>query len=391
MSPSSPSSPIQAGHQGPLLQVLHIEDSADDHDLLSLQMARGGLRFEIIRVEQMALAERLLKGRRWDLILSDYRLPGFTGLDALSVARSLAPGVPFIIISGEIGEDTAVEAMRHGATDYLLKGHTARLVPAIERALEAAESHRRRQHSEVALAQSRARIAELAQHLQSSIEEERAAMAREIHDEIGGSLAALKFELSWLERRSTQPDVLARVQQAQDVLMQVMSTTQRLMINLRPAVLDQGLTPALQWLCHGFRERTEIDCHLRLPASLPAVGGDVALAVFRTVQEALTNVRKHADAGRVTVDLIVADRTLSVEVSDDGRGWSPADLRKPASFGLRGLHERAHRLGGWLDLASGGQGSTVILSLPLSQAEPRGCEWPVAPSGDGGAGSQVSA
>lgn len=389
MSPSPTTRPVEAGSAAPALQVLHIEDSLDDHDLLTLQLSRGGLRFEITRVERLIQAEQLLQERTWDLILSDYRLPGFTGLEVLGAARQRAPWVPFIIVSGEIGEDLAVEAMRRGASDYLLKGQTARLVPAIERALEAAESHRRRLQSEAALAQSRVRMAELAQHLQTSIEDERAAMAREIHDEIGGSLAALKFELSWLERRCTQPEVVARVRQAQDVLAQMMSTTQRMMINLRPAVLDQGLTPALQWLCRGFRERTEIVCRLRVPDALPPVGEDMALAVFRTVQEALTNVSKHAQARHVTVDLIVADRTLSVEVSDDGRGWSAADLGKPDSFGLRGLHERAHRLGGWLDLASGDGGSTVILSLPL--ATPPSPDAHRRPGEDGRARSEVSA
>ena len=361
--------PPQAGVPDRVLHVLHLEDSALDHELLTAQLVHGGLNVKVTRVDTVQDFKQSLDEGTWDLVLSDYRLPGFSGMDALNILRQTGQPLPFIILSGEIGEDTAVEAMRQGASDYLLKGRTARLVPAIERALQAAEAQRERLRSEAELAESRQRLSELAQHLQSSIEEERAAMAREIHDEVGGSLAALKFDLAWIERHTRQPEVAERAQQAQELLMQVITAAQRLMISLRPAILDQGLTPALQWLCRGFRERTELECVLRLPAELPTMADEVALAAFRTVQEALTNVSKHAQARRVTVDVIHAEETLSIEVTDDGRGWSSADLGKAGSFGLRGLHERAHKLGGWLDLSTGRAGSSVILSLPLRQTE----------------------
>lgn len=369
MSTTTTSSSPQAGPPDRVLKVLHVEDSELDHELLAAQIERGGLDVRIARVDTGEGFRAALGQGGWDVVLSDYRLPGFSGMDALHILQQTGQPIPFIIVSGEIGEDTAVEAMRQGASDYLLKGRTARLVPAIERALQSAEAQRERLRSEAELADSRQRLSELAQHLQSSIEEERAAMAREIHDEVGGSLAALKFDLAWIERHSQQPALTDRARQAQELLMQVISAAQRLMISLRPAILDQGLIPALQWLCRGFRQRTELECVLRLPDELPPMADEVALAAFRTVQEALTNVSKHARASRVTVDVIHAEETLSIEVADDGRGWSSADLGKPGSFGLRGLHERAHKLGGWLDLSSGGHGSSVILSLPLGRQE----------------------
>lgn len=367
MSSSSNTSTPRAGAATRALRILHVEDSLLDHELLQAQLERGGLSVHLDRVDSPAAFENALRGGPWDVILSDYRLPGFGGMQALDMLRASGLLTPFIILSGEIGEDTAVEAMRRGASDYLLKERTARLVPAIERAMAAAESQRERLRSEAELAESRARLAELAQHLQSSIEEERASIAREIHDEIGGSLAALKFDLAWIERHAVTPALGDRAHRAQELLAQVMSATQRIMISLRPAILDQGLPPALQWLCRGFSQRTDIECVLRLPEALPVVGDPVALAAFRTVQEALTNVSKHAQARRVTVDVLHADELLSIEVSDDGKGWKAVDLEKPGSFGLRGLHERAHQLGGWLDLTSSGEGSSVILSLPLER------------------------
>lgn len=347
------------------LRVLHLEDSVDDHDLLVLHLQRGMPDVQCTRVDHESQYRNALDEQTWDLILSDYRLPGFSGLAALSILKGTGLVVPFIILSGEIGEDTAVDAMRHGASDYLLKGHTARLLPAIERALQAAEAQRERRRSEAELAQSRARLSELARHLQSSIEDERAAMAREIHDEVGSALTALKFELSWIARHGQQAEVVQRAHRAQEVLDQALSTAQRLMMNLRPAILDQGLMPALQWLCRGFIDRTGVACTLRVPETPLQMGSESALAAFRTVQEALTNVSKHAQARRVSVDVVHAADMLSIEINDDGRGWQAADLDKPGRFGLRGLKERAQTVGGWLDLASSSAGSTIILTLPL--------------------------
>lgn len=354
------------------LRVLCVEDSADDHELLVLHLQRGMPDVQCLRVDSESQFRNALDQQTWDLVLSDYRLPGFSGLTALSILRASGRVLPFIILSGEIGEDTAVDAMRHGASDYLLKGHTARLLPAIERALQAAEAQRERRRSEAELAQSRARLSELARHLQSSIEDERAAMAREIHDEVGSALTALKFELSWIARHGQQDEVVQRAQRAQEVLDQALSTAQRLMMNLRPAILDQGLLPALQWLCRGFMDRTGVGCELRVPETPLPMGSELALAAFRTVQEALTNVTKHAAATQVSVDVVHAADMLSIEITDDGRGWQATDLDKPGSFGLRGLKERALMVGGWLDLASSDAGSTIILTVPLISGADRG-------------------
>src|SRR5688500_15740005 len=129
-------------------------------------------------------------------------------LDMLRASRRL---VPFIIVSGEIGEDTAVEAMRNGASDYLLKNNLARLEPALLHAIEAAETRRARERADLELGVSKQRLHELAQHLQTSVEMERAAIAREIHDDVGGSLTALKFDLAWIARHTDDPKVQSRV------------------------------------------------------------------------------------------------------------------------------------------------------------------------------------
>ena len=124
--------------------------------------------------------------------------PGGAGHRQGAATRPL----PFILISGEIGEDVAVAAMRNGASDYLLKANLARLAPAVEHAIDAHEARLAREMADQQLTQSRQRLSELAQHLQTSVDNERAAIAREIHDDVGGSLTALKFDIAWIARHT---------------------------------------------------------------------------------------------------------------------------------------------------------------------------------------------
>lgn len=351
-----------------LIRVLHIEDSQLDHELMLIQMQRAGLTVQARRVETAAQFEAALcEGVPpcWDVILSDYSLPGFSGLVALEMLKARDDLTPFIIVSGEIGEDTAVQAMRNGAADYLLKNNLARLVPAMLHAIEAHQALRDKRQADAALAQSQERLRELAQHLQTSVERERAAIAREIHDDVGGSLTALKFDLAWIARHAQEPAIVQRAHEALETVSQALESSKRIMHNLRPAILEQGLVAALQWMTATFEKRTGIETRFRSSQEQPRLPAGVPLVAYRTAQEALTNVAKHAQATRVNVDLTIAAGVLSLEVSDNGRGLSRADLAKARSFGIRGLHERAGTVGGWVDLSSGPHGTTLILSVPL--------------------------
>ncbi len=352
------------------LRVLHLEDSELDHQLMLAHLRRSGLVVDAVRVDTEAEFLRAIEPEQdWDVVVSDYNLPGFSGLVALDLLKASAQMIPFILVSGEIGEDTAVEAMRNGASDYLLKNNLTRLGPALLHAVETHELLLARQRADQELGESKQRVHELAQHLQTSVELERAAIAREIHDDVGGSLTALKFDLAWIARHSDSPEVLARVNSALETVSHAIEASQRVMHNLRPAILEQGLIAALQWMTSRFERRTGITCefrsrheHLRLPAGVP-------LVAYRTAQEALTNVSKHAQASQVHIDLSLAGGVLSLEISDNGRGLSHEDLAKARSFGIRGLHERAGTVGGWVDLSSGPGGTTLILSVPLGADE----------------------
>ncbi len=351
------------------LKLLHLEDSPPDHDLAMLQLARAGLRVQACRIETGAeLGMRLAEGG-WDLVLSDFDLPGFDGIQALRIVRETCPGLPFILLSGKIGEDSAVAAMRSGASDYLFKGNPARLAPAVEHAIAAAEERRARQAADHALAESRARLSELAQHLQTSIERERAAIAREIHDDVGGSLAAIRFDLAWIGRHVDAPDVQLRVASALETVAHAVEASQRIVYHLRPAILDQGLVAALQWMAGQFERRNGIACRFRSRHEQMALPAAVPLVAYRFAQEALTNVAKHAQASSVTIDLSLTRGVLSLEIADNGRGLAAGDLDKAGSFGLRGLHERAGTVGGWVEVSSGASGTTLLLSVPVRSGD----------------------
>ena len=353
----------------PTLRVLHLEDNDADHALVVAHLRRGGIQADVHRVDnEQDLTDALYDD--WDLILSDYNLPGYSGLAALEKIRAMGKLVPFILVSGEIGEDIAVQAMRNGANDYLLKSNLARLAPAALLAIEGNRTRIAKQQADMALSHSRQQLRELAQHLQASIEQERAAIAREIHDDVGGALTAVKFDLSWILRHSpSDAPVAERARQALEAIAMAHEASQRIMHNLRPAILEQGLIAALQWMTERFARRTGIGMTFRTSDESLDLPAGVPLLAYRFCQEALTNVSKHAQADRVSVDLTVAGGVFSLEISDDGRGLSQEDLAKARSFGIRGLRERAETVGGWVDISSGAQGTTLILSVPLSGPE----------------------
>ena len=347
------------------LRVLHLEDNELDHALAVVHLQRAGLATKVLRVDTERAFREALSGTDWDVVLSDFNLPGFTGLRAQQILKDSGNQIPFILVSGEIGEDTAVAAMRNGASDYLLKNNLARLAPAVEHAIAANRDRLARLAADRELAASRQRLSALAQHLQTSVEMERAAIAREIHDDVGGSLTAIKFDLAWMGRHVNDPEVLQRVAGALETLGHALEASQRIMHNLRPAILEQGLVAALQWMAGRFERRGGLACVFRTSRDSMQLPAGVPLVAYRFAQEALTNISKHAQATRVTIDLSLSRGVLSLEVSDNGRGLARADLDKAKSFGLRGLHERASTVEGWVDVSSSAAGTVVMLSVPV--------------------------
>jgi signal transduction histidine kinase len=347
------------------IRLLVVEDSELDYELLLRSLRRQSLDPHSIRVEDAEGLRAALAAGPWDAVVSDHHLPRFSSGEALSIVRASGLNLPFIIVSGTIGEDAAVAAMQAGADDYLVKGRLARLGPALRNAMSAAAARRERGTARQALAESEQRLRDLTDHLQQAVEEERAAIAREVHDDVGGMLTALRFDLAWIERHGDDA-VRGRARQGLDTLNQAVLAVQRIMRNLRPPALDAGIVAALEFLVSQFASRTGIDTQLTSNREQVAVSEQVAITVYRVAQESLTNVAKHAQAQRARLDLVVQDDTLSLEISDDGVGLAAGDLDKSASFGLRGLTERVRQVHGWLEVAVGAGRGEVMLTIPLT-------------------------
>jgi len=352
------------------MKILHLEDSVLDHELVTRALRKAGFDFTITRVETLQDFLQLTGDTFFDLILADYRLPGFTALDAWSALTTARRRPPFILLSGTIGEAAAVAAIHLGISDYLQKDDLGRLERVILRTLEVHQSRIAKEKADQELAASEKRLAEFAGHLQTAIERERAAIAREIHDDIGGSLAAVKLDLGWISRHNESTATQEHLLAAMDMLQHAIGASQRIMMNLRPSILDQGLFAAVQWLASSFERRTGIKTVLRANSEHLAISKAIQLTAYRTAQEALTNASKYANCSLVQIELSDAEGVLTVEVTDNGKGISELEMRKPQAFGIRGLHERAKTVGGWLDVSTReGAGTSIILSVPLDCGE----------------------
>ena len=517
MSSGALPSPVESG----ALALIVVEDSEDDYELILARLRHAFGAVRALRVDARAALEQALDQGGWSGVLCDHRMPGLTSTEALQITRARAPDVPFVIVSGAIGDEIAVSALQAGADDFVTKDKLSRLGPALARALEAAHLRVRRREAELELVESEARfrslaanlpgmvfqievdagrlrpayagegarrlfgltpadlaanpgtwlsklsrddveqlrtrlliatagvtaydwdatlsqsnparqwidqvivmpadveagvperhiaftararrvgtsrvlwdgiatditrqkeveaeltrsreeLRELAGHLTRVRESERAAIARELHDDVGSTLTGVKFQLQWLKGRVAGDAALtSKLEQLNGLVDSAITASSRIMHDLRPAILDQGVVAALEWQARSFEQHTGIRCRFAAPADEVALAPAQAIVVFRVCQEALNNVVKPAAASAVDVTLMLDDEGIALEVRDDGRGIASGDTSKRGRFGIRGMQERALALGG--DVSVGprddGPGTSVRLTLPLAAAE----------------------
>jgi PAS domain S-box-containing protein len=228
-----------------------------------------------------------------------------------------------------------------------------------------------RKRAEEEIRGSREELRALAARLQSVREDERAHIAREVHDELGQALTGLKLDLAWLKPRlRDQVSLLERVQAVVGRIDGTIDAVRRIATELRPSVLDHlGLVAAVEWQAQEFEKLTGVVVRLSLSSTRPAVDGTVATTVFRMLQETLTNVARHAAATSVDVTLEVREEALTLRVADNGRGISAAERTDPHSLGLVGLRERAIACAGELVIEGHpGKGTIVTVRIPLPLA-----------------------
>jgi len=480
------------------LRILLAEDSSADAGLVEYEV-RTAYDPLIHRIEDAAAMTSALAEQSWDAVISDYYMPGFGALAALRLVRESGLDLPFIIVSGNMGEDFAVEAMRSGADDYVMKNNLSRLVPAIERALRDADMRRKaregaeqllahqlllqglirhfpgvvfqlvgegagvykfshvsagsvellevpperlesdpsaffsllhqadaatlaehmRQSSEIMIpvnwegrlraavsglvkwvnirlrprrvpgggtawegfmanitkskeyelemVTSRNRLSELSSHLENAKEHERARIARELHDDIGGNLTAIKIDVLWLADRVGAGDekTAAKLSDLEALVDQTAAAITRIGQDLRPGILDLGLVAAIEWQAADFSNRTGVASTVTVKCDRLELKSETEMALFSIFRETLTNTAKHAHATHVKIDLECTAGEVELGVSDNGQGIAPADRLKPTSFGLRGMEERATQLGGTVNFtAAYPRGTRVTVRVP---------------------------
>lgn len=221
-----------------------------------------------------------------------------------------------------------------------------------------------------ALSGALVQLRELSAYLHTVREEERTRIAREIHDELGSLLVALKLDVNWLGKRiAGDPDLGRKLQSMGRMIETAVDNVGRIMTDLRPSILDhQGLWAALEWQAQEFAESSELRCdsQLVIESGTPAPTGSLAIAVFRIFQEMLSNVARHAQAGAVTIRILACDAILTVEVVDDGCGAPVSAFASHRAYGVLGMRERAGHFGGELTIDSGpGTGTAVRLRVPI--------------------------
>jgi signal transduction histidine kinase len=355
------------------LRTLILEDQPTDAELCVLALGEAGLRCVPTIVGGRRTFESAFAPGRFELVLADYSLPSYTGLEALAFVRKSDQLVPFILVSGALGEERAIEALRAGATDYILKHGLARLGPAVRRALTERSERERHLATSRALELSQQRLSALSRRLLEVQEDERRGLARDLHDDIGQVLTALKIQLEALaraERGALKP----RLDECVATTGHALERVRQLSLSLRPLQLDDlGLVAALRSHLDRQAKVGGLVPHFEAGDSSIAIPPDVETACFRVAQEAINNVLRHARAGHLWVRLELAEGQLALSVRDDGAGFDLDATRRRAvaggHLGLVGMEERVALTGGALEMKSApGEGTTLLATFTLPRA-----------------------
>ena len=263
------------------------------------------------------------------------------------------------------GEMSARTGLKYGDGEL---GQLAKNFDEMAIALEQRQAER--ELAEMELKRSQELFRNLSTHLQVVREEERTRIARKIHDDMGQALTALKIDLTWLNKKLTddQPLIREKLQSMVTLINETIETVHNLSEDLRPGILDDfGLSAAIEWQAEEFQKRTGIECRINLASDESNLSKEKSTNLFRIVQESLTNVIRHANATKVEINLSEKDGRLLLEVADNGKGITKAAVTNPKSFGLIGIKERVHSLGGEVDISgTPNAGTRLKVKMPIS-------------------------
>jgi signal transduction histidine kinase len=358
-----------------MTKILFLEDSADDMELMLHELREASMSCTAKRVDKKKEFTQVVDEFQPHIILADYSLPLFTGMEAFRMLKRKRLNIPFILVTGALSEQVALECVKEGVDDFILKSSFKRLPAAINNAIEKKQAENEKERMGWALKKSHRDLQKLAEQLQVMREEERLIIARDLHDELGQVLTGLKIDISMLwkgiasGKLKDTPTIDTEFSNIIGLVNQITQSVKRIASGLRPEILDElGIVEAIRWQCQEFEARHKIPCKTHLNIEFLDVERNFAIALFRIVQEALTNVTRHAEATVVKVRLAILDETLHLSIEDNGKGISEEAMTDSGALGLVGLRERARFLDGKVSISGeSGKGTKVLLTVPIKQ------------------------
>jgi signal transduction histidine kinase len=370
---------IQGDMESQKIRVLLVEDDEEDYLLLRDMLdtiPQWQVELDWAADEASALAKA--RDRGYDICFLDHRLGEKTGLDLMRELHARGFCAPIVIFTGQGNYEVDLEVMLEGAADYLEKGRvdpeilerTIRYAITQGRTLRALQQEvAERVKANEALRESERQLRLLSARLMEVQEQERKAVARDLHDSVGSCLSAVKLGLARILQAIQEKDSSANEPLLEDLMARVheaIEETRRIQQNLRPPVLDDlGLLVTLRALCRDFKE---MHGNIRITPILSIGEGDVPerlkIVLYRICQEALNNIAKHSGADLVRLSLIKEDHRILLNIVDNGRGFDPSRTGKtgtgPGGMGLNSMRERAALSDGSLTLISSERRGTAI-------------------------------
>jgi signal transduction histidine kinase len=390
-----------------ILRVLVVDDSENDAEFMLRQLRHGGYNVQSARVDTAAAMEAMLDRECWDVIICDYRMPGFGGMEALALYKQKQLDLPFIVVSGYIGEDVAVGAMKAGAHDYIMKDKMARLVPAVARELREAVIRSARKESERALRESEERLraanealSESSHKLEQRVQErtfdltvanaalqcqinermrlerelleiaekERRRMGFDLHDDLSQKLMGVLFLVKALERKVAGKKMprLAEARRIQALINQVINHTHDLAHDFSSLDSQGGdLARDLKALAANVRKLFQTSCRFTCRGKIPVLQQNVAAQLYKIAQEAASNAVKHGHTKLILISLVHQPGKLMLTIANDGVPF-PEGKGESQRMGLRIMNSRASLIGASLEIGrKGDEGTLVICTLPL--------------------------
>lgn len=467
-----------------VLKILFLEDLESDAELVKYHIGDLTYKHEIHHVKNKTDFLEALNTDSFHFIISDYNLPQYTGIEALKHIRKLSEYTPFIICTGRVNEETAVECIKLGADDYVLKDDLSRLASAMTKAIEskrieiqndilvdelkareenlraitsnspdaiyALDKHGKITYSsegkeigmpgvndsiyslamenfqaivktnlekclelktnvsfeieseingskkwfsckmgpvldkddvslvliprditpikeaEENLKKLNERLNLLNNHIETVRDEEKKKIAMEIHDQLGQELIGNKLGMYWLKQniQSENTEVQNKIDDLVDLSTQIINTVRRIAHELRPVVLDDiGLTAALDWHVDNFNKSSETKCSIEIECDDHNLDRDISTSLYRIIQEALTNINKHAEAKNAWIQLNIKDYAINLQISDDGVGIDKAKALNSKSMGLFGMQERIKPYNGIFELENSNPGTAITIKM----------------------------